>query len=102
MRCQNLLQARQIQRRHRVVGDDERSACFGQTLPRRGVIKQTGANGDVVTALAEVYVYVFSVRHGAAVSIGSKPASSSWVTIIVTMVGMRGRLVSMTKCAAAW
>ena len=63
---------------------------------------KTGTNGDVVTALAEVYMYVFSVRHGAAVSMGSKPASSSWVTIIVTMVGMRGRLVSMTKCAAAW
>ena len=108
MRLQGGLQLRQIQRRHGVVGDDQGRRRFGQVSPSIRVGHEFRRDADVITAVTQTNVHQASLgvvgneAHAVGVSMGSKPASSSWLMIMVTMVGMRGRLVSMTKWAAAW
>ena len=108
MRLQGGLQLRQIQRRHGVVGDDQGRRRFGQVSPSIRVGHESRRDADVITAVTQTNVHQASLgvvgneAHAVGVSMGSRPASSSWLMIMVTMVGMRGRLVSMTKWAAAW
>ena len=81
---------------------------FGQVSPSIRVGHESGRDANVITAVTQTNVHLASLgvvgneAHAVGVSMGSKPASSSWLMIMVTMVGMRGRLVSMTKWAAAW